>query len=731
LKKKQGRQHVRKLILKNKTMRILRLSLLPLITCILITIQTGYGFNYPLTARSADYLSQTEFNDAAKTIVMHMAYDKGMSASLFEKQFEQTGQALMEHAVPNILIHFRELEKNLSRERELNLGFTATRQLYYDAMKAGITEALTDDEMVKGLFVLDNSDRILHFESQVEIGRDGWLRVKEKIRVYNGDGDTRYAASANDEIKRGLLRELPTLYFTEWDFRSTTGFELLEILRDGKPELYQTESAENGKVLRIGNAEQLLPTGVFTYEITYRTNRQLIAHPDRDECYWNVNGNGWSFSIDTLTCTLVFPEGTTIKEEACYTGFAGSREQACTAEKLSNNRIRFRATRRMQAYEGMTVAAAIPAGTIKRSGALEDQIQFLADNPVLPAGFLLLALVFGLNYRKWRRVGRDPEKGIIIPQFQAPGNLSAAEAGFILLQKFDMRLFAAALVEMAVNRVIKIQVNESDSLLGSTVYTLHAEPYIIIKDRPDFEKVYGLDKSALDGLRVEKGKYNIAVASKIGMLRTTLEQRYVIDKKAKRSGGLFSLNRSQGEVTLTLLVFLGLFGIIFYLAFFPSTGGAIAGVVAVLLSIIIQAFFNQIMKAYTKTGREMADQIEGFRLYLSTTDEHRFDSMNPPEKNLALYEKYLPYAIALGCENKWSEKFEKILESAIQSGYRPSYFSGNFRNGFSSSAFSSGLSSGIRSTISSAATPPSKSSGGSSGGGSSGGGGGGGGGGGW
>lgn len=708
-------------------------SILPVVFIIftVFPLQPCFGFDYPLTKRSAAYMSLAEFNDAAKTIVMHMAYNKGMSPSLFDKQFEQTGQALMEHAIPNISVHFHELEKNLSPERESSMGFAATRQLYYDAMKAGITESLSDDEMVKEIFVLDNSDRILRFDSYVEIGRDGWLKVKEKIRVYNGDGDTPYAASANDEIKRGLLRELPTLYLTEWNFRSTTGFELIEVLRDGRPELYQTESAANGQILRIGNADILLPAGIFTYEITYRTNRQLIAHTDKDECYWNVNGNGWSFSIDTLTCTLVFPQGTTIKEEECYTGFAGSSEQACSSEKLSNNSIRFSTTRRMQAYEGMTVAAAIPSGAIKRPGALEEQLQFVADNPVLPAGFLLLALILGLNYRKWKRIGRDPKKGIVIPRFSAPGKLSAAEAGFILLQKFDMRLFAAALVEMAVHRVIRIEVKEGDSVFDNPVYTLHAEPYIIVKDRPDFERVYDLDKGSLDGLRIEQGKYNISVASKIGILRKTLENRYVNDNRFKRKGGLFSLNSTKGDLTLTLLIFGGVIGIITYLVFFPSTGGAIAGVVCILLSVIMQAFFNHHMKAYTKTGREMADQIEGFRMYLSTTDEHRFDSMNPPEKNLALYEKYLPYAIALGCENKWSEKFETILESAVRGGYRPSYFGGQFRQGFSSSAFSSGLSSGIRSSISSAATPPSKSSGGSSGGGSSGGGGGGGGGGGW
>ncbi|MBK8413750.1 MAG: hypothetical protein IPL22_04005 [Bacteroidetes bacterium] len=38
------------------------------------------------------------------------------------------------------------------------------------------------------------------------------------------------------------------------------------------------------------------------------------------------------------------------------------------------------------------------------------------------------------------------------------------------------------------------------------------------------------------------------------------------------------------------------------------------------------------MKSYTQEGRKIMDAIEGFRMYLSTTEKERYLLMNPPKK---------------------------------------------------------------------------------------------------
>ena len=58
------------------------------------------------------------------------------------------------------------------------------------------------------------------------------------------------------------------------------------------------------------------------------------------------------------------------------------------------------------------------------------------------------------------------------------------------------------------------------------------------------------------------------------------------------------------------------------------------------------------------------DKIEGFKLYLSVAEKDRLNLLNPPEKTPALFEKYLPFALALDVENAWSEQFAEVLAKA-------------------------------------------------------------------
>ena len=143
------------------------------------------------------------------------------------------------------------------------------------------------------------------------------------------------------------------------------------------------------------------------------------------------------------------------------------------------------------------------------------------------------------------------------------------------------------------------------------------------------------------------------------------------------------------------------------------------------------------LQAATKDGRKVMDQIEGFRQYLSVAEEDRLEYLNPPKKTPELFEKFLPYAIALDVENSWAKKFTGVLAAAGAAAAVSSWYVGDERHTGNVTSLTDRLGDGLSSTISSAATAPgssggsSSSGGGSSGGGSSGGGGGGGGGSGW
>jgi uncharacterized membrane protein len=142
------------------------------------------------------------------------------------------------------------------------------------------------------------------------------------------------------------------------------------------------------------------------------------------------------------------------------------------------------------------------------------------------------------------------------------------------------------------------------------------------------------------------------------------------------------------------------------------------------------------LQAPTVAGRTVMDRIEGFRQYLGTAEEDRLNALNPPDKTPELFERFLPYAIALDVQNQWAKRFAAVLAAAgASAAVASSWYQGhNFAN--DPVGFADHLSGALTQTIASASTPPGSSGGGSSdsgssGGGSSGGGGGGGGGSGW
>jgi uncharacterized membrane protein len=135
------------------------------------------------------------------------------------------------------------------------------------------------------------------------------------------------------------------------------------------------------------------------------------------------------------------------------------------------------------------------------------------------------------------------------------------------------------------------------------------------------------------------------------------------------------------------------------------------------------------MVARTKEGSDLLSDIEGLTLYMATAEKDRLEMFNPPDETPELFERLLPYALALDVAKTWGNRFEKVLASA---GYRPRWYAGPspyiFMRGSGLHDFSSGLAGSIEQSLTPSASSRSS---GLGGGGFSGGGGGGGGGKGW
>lgn len=623
---------------------------------------------------------------------------------------------------------------------------------------------------------IGGGERILHYLSDVTVGADGVLHVAETIRV----------VSEGREILHGIYRDFPTRYTR--DGRTVrVRFDVEGVERDGRPEHWARERLRNGARVRIGDADVDLPEGEHSYVIRYTTTRQIGFFPDFDELNWNVTGTDWIFPIDSVEARIHLPRAVAFGRRTVYTGAQGVRDQhdaAVVSERPGE--IVFRTTRPLGDHEGLTIAVAWPKGVVAEPPPPSDTALMLEDYGPIAAAIIALIGLGAFYYYAWKRAGRGPVPGTVVPLFEPPDGLSAAAIRYIRRMAFDNRAFAAAIVESGVRGRLRLEEGEKGWFSGGKT-TIHKTGDAGDMPPPERDMLEGL---FLGGPSIEMDKSNhVAFGAAKEALKDGLEAAYLGKLFLRNLGwawvGLVLMLAAilfvatvdaavdpyaeLGELATPALGFALLIGAVLAgrgsrlamkggsiplagLAILVGLGGlalvvigsvlvievgnltAILATAAPLLALPLVLSAFKWMAAPTKEGRGVMDRIAGFERYLSITEEDRLEILHPPEKTPELFERYLPHAIALGVENRWAGRFASVLAAAAADPSRQGSAMGWYIGGTSPwtnpGLFATAMGGSLASSVASAATAPGSSSA-SGGGGFSGGGGGGGGGGGW
>ena len=604
-------------------------------------------------------------------------------------------------------------------------------------------------------------ERILSFDSHIDVFTDGGIVVTETIRVL----------AAGQEIRRGIYRDFPTRYTDNRGRRVKVGFEILEVLRDDRPEAYHTKQLSNGVRVYIGRKDLLVQPGEITYTLSYRTDRQIGFFEQFDELYWNVTGNGWAFPIDRARAVVRLPRGAYVIQSAAYTGPLGAQGQDYEIDD-NGDEIGFATTRTLGPREGLTIAVAWPKGYVQEPDASEKLGYLLSDYRGLGIAFggLILLLVYYIV--AWWKVGRDPAGGAIIPRYGPPEGVSPAGMRFIRRMGYDNKALAVAVVSLAVKRALTI-IEESqgsyrlETTDSPTTSLSRGEASVLKHLFPPGRNSIALKKrshkrvrAALKGLRTRLGtEYEknyflkntnyfipglaISVLALIGIVLTASQVPVALFMLIWLSGwsaGVYTLlvrvivawrsRQVVGAMAITLFAVPFVVGEIFGIGML-ATAISVPSLILFLGIVAANLLFYHLLKAPTLAGRQMLDEIEGMKLYMRVAEKERLNLLNPPDRTPEHFETLLPYAMALDVENEWNEQFAEVLARAAvdpASHHRrsPSWYRGHTPF----SGLASNLGSSFSGAVSASSAAPGSSSG-SSGSGSSGGGGGGGGGGGW
>ncbi|MDM9626592.1 DUF2207 domain-containing protein [Rhizobium sp. S152] len=620
------------------------------------------------------------------------------------------------------------------------------------------------------------------YVSDIALEKNGMMTVSETITV-NAEGN---------QIRRGIFRDFPLTQKNADGRTIRVDFDVVSVKRDGHDEPWRTETITNGIRIYAGSADVMLNYGRHQYVFTYRTGRQIRYFDDHDELYWNVTGNGWIFPIQSVQANVTLPPGVSATDTAFFTGPQGAAGEDARAS-VSGSRATFATTAPLGTNEGLTIAIKMPKGSIDPPSGSDANRWWLSDNRDYLIGFGGLILVFLYYTRSWLKVGRDPQRGVVVPRWDAPDGISPALVNYI-----DNRGFSG----------------QGWTALSATALNLAVRGFVVLEDLKNSIIIRRTDKS-VTGAKLEAGEASLlnAVGAKGSLtidksngervksvgekFRSAIERehrgKYYNSNAGYTIGGvvlsvvclivLFVFGSLEPEtivamvVPIVVTVFISVFVGGFAKSLRPGKplGSKIMAVVSIAIAVfvgfsmfatllmsllsslmeihetpmlfavggivLLNILYVFIMGAPTPLGSKMMDGIDGLRQYLTLAEKDRMNMAGVPEMSPQHFEKLLPYAVALGVEKPWSRTFETWLAAAAAgvagaAAYQPGWYSGNFGGGNFSDrigGFSSSMASTIASTLPS--PPPSSSSafGGSSGGGGgfSGGGGGGGGGGGW
>lgn len=551
-------------------------------------------------------------------------------------------------------------------------------------------------------------ERINRYDIDVAIAADGSLDVTETID----------AMVQGQQIRRGIYRDFPTHYKDRYGNNVVVDLQVLGVERDGHAEPWFTESRANGVRINTGDDSFLPAPAAHTFTIHYRTTRQLGFFADHDELYWNAIGTGWVFPIDAGTVRVKLPSAVPVEQmrAEAYTGRQGEKGGNYRAELPEAGVAQWQLTAALQPREGFTVVLSFPKGVVTPPTTAQRTSSFLKDNAGVLIALFGVALLLAFCIYEWRRVGRDPRKGIIIARYEPPAGHTPQTLRYVARMGYDMRCFSAAVLQLAVQHCLRI-VREPRLL---------KDEWRLERDPSGAQPASATEKALLaslfkSGSPLVLKKSNASTLSKIigshrTMLGRELTPRY------------FSLN--GWSVAKAVLIAVVTFVVAFIVA--KQTGGGGLFVFALTVLAVIGLFvFASLIRAPTIEGRKLMDEIEGLKLYMSVAERDELASMQgpdrPPPLDAKRYESLLPFAVALDVEEAWTKKFTLAVGAAAAAAAANNigWYQGGRVGDLGS--LSSAIGNAFSSQIASASTPPGGSSG-AGGGGSAGGGGGGGGG---
>jgi uncharacterized membrane protein len=488
---------------------------------------------------------------------------------------------------------------------------------------------------------------IERFHADVEVLPDGSTRVEETIVP-------RFTGTWN-----GIFRTIPVQYRTPQGLNYTLRLDVESVTDDEGRELrYESSRERHYRKLKIW-----IPGATDTtraVKLRYRVANALRFFDEHDELYWNVTGDEWEVPIESASARVRLPEAVSGVRATAFRGAYGSTEQS--AVDMKEDGVSVRTTRPLGMREGLTIVVGWNPGVVHRPTAVERTVRTLYSNlPLVMPPLVLLGM-----YRLWRKRGRDPELAPIATRYEPPEQMTPAELGTLVDGKPDMRDITATLVDLAVRGYVHIAETQTEGVFG--LFSSKEYTFTLRKDRSDWTPLQPHERDLLDAMFAGRGS-SVSLSDlknrfykHLPGLRNELYGRLVKDGYYTGRPDRVRLAYIIGGIVLGFGIALASSAVMTALGMQP-----VAGIFAGILSGLVVVLFGWFMPSRTPRGTRELEKVLGFREFLERVEGDRLErTVKTPE----MFEKYLPYAMALGVEDNWARAFEGIYTQP------PSWYSG-------------------------------------------------------
>ena len=497
---------------------------------------------------------------------------------------------------------------------------------------------------------------IRNFDEQVKVQAEGAIEVTEIIE-----------AQFIGTNWHGIYRTIPVEYTTSPDLNYTLFLEPISVTDDDAHPL-RYEQEKQGRYTRFKIYVPSPNNSTRTVILRYRVLDALRFFDDHDELYWNVTGDEWEVPIRAASAHVELPEGVTGLHAEAFTGAFGSPAQDAEVE-VRGNAVEMHTTVPLSPRQGLTAVVGWDKGLVHAPGELTKFWFTLKSNWPF---FVPIGAAF-VMFWLWWTLGRDPERDTITVQYEPPDKLTPGECGALVDNEVAMRDITATLVDLAVKGYLTIEQKEDSGLLAF----VHHKDYVFHLKKPPAE-------------------WSAARAHEQEMLEAVFDGGASTDVKLSDLQNHFYTHLPA----IRTAVFNALMGDGYYLHRPDTirkaylTGGIIIGIVLVKfsrmlgmwsgvapLTWVITGFatgavicgFGWFMTARTITGARTLARVLGFEDFLGRVESDRLERM---VKTPEMFEKFLPFAMALHVEKKWVAAFAGM---AMQP---PAWYVGNYGGGF-------------------------------------------------